>query len=74
MYAIIIAYVIFSAEDEKSVFLDLQFSVDLTAIETFSSHQSQHACSLLLEDRTFLEQFGVASQVREFFTGLPVVF
>ena len=45
------------------MFLDLQFSVDVGDADIFNHPDSQHTCSLLIEDSLFPEQFGMTSQV-----------
>ena len=60
-----------SSEDGKSMFLDLQFSVDVG--EIFNHPDSQHTCSLLVEDSLFPEQFGMTSQVTGVYNENPCV-
>ena len=45
------------------MFLDLQFSADVEDADIFNHPDSQHTCSLLIEDSSFPEQFGMISQV-----------
>ena len=54
-----------SAENGKSTFLDLQYSVGISVAEKFDIDKSKHSCSFLVEDMTFPEQFGVTSQVTD---------
>ena len=51
------------AENGRSMFLDLRFSVN-------NIYEGKHSCSLQVEDLTFAEQFGVTSQVTMFYNAL----
>jgi hypothetical protein len=45
------------------MFLDLQFLVDIGDAEIFTHPDGQHTCSLIVEDSSFPEKFGMTSQV-----------
>ena len=51
------------------MFLDLQFSMDVGDAEIFNHPEGQYSCSLLVEDSSFPEQFGMTSQVTDVYNG-----